>query len=282
MFGELNKAIAPLNKFHAPTDEVYDLLRVVAIENAAANFGPEAKGKQDFAPFGDLTFPYFEMGAITSLQLFGVDELIVFSYYYANRNRYKKVADLGANIGLHSIILDRCGYTVRSYEPDPVHIAQMRANLAANSSKNVEIIESAVSVKEGQMEFVRVLGNTTGSHLAGSKPDPYGDLDKFAVEVVAVGPIMDWADLVKLDIEGHEKEVILATTRDHWTSTDAMMEVGSDENALAVFEHLNSIGVNMFAQKTAWQKVTQLDHMPTSHRNGSLFVSTKESMQWDW
>ena len=42
---------------------------------------------------GNLNFPYFEMGSIDSVKLFGIDELILFSFYYANRTRYKKTLD---------------------------------------------------------------------------------------------------------------------------------------------------------------------------------------------
>ena len=34
-------------------------------------------------------------------------------------------------------------------------------------------------------DFFRVMGKTTGRHLAGSKSDPYGDLDRFEVTVTA-------------------------------------------------------------------------------------------------
>ena len=87
-----------------------------------SNLNNGKPGKDSLLPFGDLDFPYREMGAINTLHLFGLDELIIFSYYWANKSRYKKVADLGANIGLHSIIMDRCGFSINSYEPDPMHI----------------------------------------------------------------------------------------------------------------------------------------------------------------
>ena len=32
----------------------------------------------DFSPFGEINFPYIEMGAINTLHLFGLDEIIIF------------------------------------------------------------------------------------------------------------------------------------------------------------------------------------------------------------
>jgi hypothetical protein len=39
-------------------------------------------------------------------------------------------------------------------------------------------------------------------------------------------------------------------------------------------------GVNLFSQKTGWQKVRDLSGMPFSYRDGTLFVTTKNEMPW--
>jgi hypothetical protein len=130
------------------------------------------------------------------------------------------------------------------------------------------------------MEFVRVLGNTTASHLAGSKVNPYGDLERFSVKVEAIEPIISWADLIKLDVEGHEKEVLLATNRDHWLNTDALVEVENESNAVSIYEYFKMSGVRLFSQKTSWQIVRKVEDMPTSYREGTLFVTCKSEMPW--
>lgn len=88
---------------HSRGSELYSLLKQVARREVEALFSGDDPVAQEFGPFGDLSFPYHSMGAIDSLNLFDLDELIIFSFYWANRNRYKHVLDLGANIGLHSI-----------------------------------------------------------------------------------------------------------------------------------------------------------------------------------
>ena len=105
-----------------------------------SNLNNGKPGKDSLLPFGDLDFPYREMGAINTLHLFGLDELIIFSYYWANKFRYKKVADLGANIGLHSIILSKFGYNVTSYEPDPIHFDKLIQNANLNNVSNINWI----------------------------------------------------------------------------------------------------------------------------------------------
>jgi len=234
-----------------------------------------------FGPFGALTLPYRRMGAIDSIDLFGLDELIIFAFYWANRTRYRRAIDIGANIGLHSILMAHCGFAVRTFEPDPVHVEILRANLKLNDIAAVDVVEAAVSDRDGETEFVRVKGNTTGSHLAGAKANPYGDLDRFSVAVRNFPDAVAGADFVKVDAEGHEVVILRSLPAERWQSLDAMVEVGTAENARALFQHFQSLPVSLFAQKIGWGRVVRLDDMPTSHREGSLFITAKAEMPWD-
>ncbi len=265
---------------HARDGEFHASLQIKARQEVERLFsGQEAKAV-DFPPFGSLVFPYHKMGTIDSLNLFDLDELIIFSFYWQNRKRYRNVADIGANIGLHSLILSKCGYKVRSFEPDPQHFEVIKRNLGLNQAVNVEPVNAAISSKAGEMEFTRVLGNTTGSHLSGSKADPYGELERFAVRVESIVPIIEWADLIKLDAEGHEKEIVLATKREHWLKTDAIVEVENRKNADALYDFFRSQGIKMFSQKKGWEQVAEIGDMPVGYKEGSLFISAKDKMPW--
>jgi FkbM family methyltransferase len=265
---------------HVPGTPNYERLRALAREQVAHLFGGTAADTKPFGPFGPLVFPYVGMGAISSLDLFGLDELILFSFYHANRHRYRRALDLGANIGLHSVVLARCGFSVVSYEPDPVHFAQLQRTLAVNSVQAVRAVNAAVSTQAGTMEFVRVLGNTTSSHLAGAKPAPYGKLERFPVRVECFTELLASADLVKMDIEGQEAAVLAATEPAHWLGVDCIAEIGTPENATIVFEHFRHIGINLFAQKCQWRRVERCADMPESYRDGSLFITAAPAMPW--
>lgn len=268
------------NKRHSPKTKYYKSSKRIArkeIERlfASADFRPIS-----FKPFGKLTFPYHRMGNVDSLNLFDLDELIIFSFYWLNRNRYRHIADIGANIGLHSIILEKCGFKIHSYEPDPQHLEVLQRNIKLNNCSKIKVFNLAVSTKSGQAEFIRVLGNTTGSHLVGSKLNPLGRLEKFPVKTGSIIPIIKWADFLKIDAEGHEKDILLATSFNDWLDTDALIEVGSENNAQHIFEYFEKIGVNLFAQKINWQLVTDVEQMPTSYHDGSLFITSKDKMPW--
>ncbi|MBS3905153.1 MAG: FkbM family methyltransferase [Simkania sp.] len=264
---------------HCTTSAPYALLKHIARHEITSLFSSSDTEAKSFGPFGTLAFPYHKMGAIDSLDLFGLDELIIFSFYWINRNRYRRVLDIGGNIGLHSIVMSRCGYEVKVFEPDYIHFKKLIENLSLNKSTNVNPIQAAVSTKTGTAEFVRVLGNTTSSHLEGCK-NPYGDLEKITVNIESFKDLIHSVDLIKMDVEGHEKDLILSTTAEDWSHLDAIIEVGSKENAKAIFDHLQKIHVNAFAQKKNWAKVSFLEDMPISHKDGSLFISTKNEMPW--
>ena len=275
------RVLPSLVNYHAPASDIYTFLKMVAREQAEDLFSEEEAKSRPLAPFGTLVFPYHKMGeTVDSINLFDLDELIIFSFYWVNRNRYKKVLDLGANLGLHSIIMDKCGFNVRSYEPDPWHFEILQSNLGLNHCKNVQPYNAGISSKSGTMDFIRIKGNTTSSHLAGSKSSLYGETELFPVKVESIQSQIGWADLIKMDVEGHEKEVLLATNRDHWKNADALVEIQNDENAAAIYQHFSAIGVNLFSQKINWIKVNGIEDMPTSYHDGTLFITCKGSMAW--
>jgi FkbM family methyltransferase len=276
---DIISALPAVYSQHARTTATYALFsKATAQAVRESRFTQTERARERVADFGEIELPYYKMGAVDSLDLFGLDELIIFAFYAVKRAHYRRAADIGANLGLHSILMARCGWAVKAYEPDPTHAAKLKRNLELNGLSSVELVEAAVSDKPGTMDFVRVLGNTTSSHLAGAKPAAYGTLERFPVRVEAIADIMPNVDFVKMDAEGQERIIILGTKADHWRKTDMMVEVGSDENARAIFNHLHSLGVNAFAQKLGWQRVTCVEDMPTSYKEGSLFITIQPAM----
>lgn len=269
-----------VSSMHAPTSKLYGFLNQIAKEEANRLFGENQVPSSLTGPLQNLKFPFHKMGNITSLHLFGLDELILFSFYWANRKKYRKAIDLGANIGLHSIALSNCGFEVKCFEPDPDNYRTLVRNLGLNSATSVQPINAAVSTRSGTMDFVRVLGNLTGNHLAGAKTGAYGDLQTISVKVEEFRPLLRWADFAKIDVEGHEKDLILSTEAQDWQNCDAILEVGNEANAVAIFNHLNAIKLTMFSQKNSWAQVRNLADMPTSYRDGSLFITSKREMTW--
>lgn len=282
--GALNGLFDALGDLRAeltPSKPALGVLKQLLAEHFRASpFGREGGGPVTLGPFGAVDLPYRRMGAIDTVDLFGLDELLIFAFYWANRGLYRRTLDVGANLGLHSILMARAGFAVTAFEPDPVHFELLQANLARNRIETVTPERAAISDADGQMEFVRVANNTTGSHLAGAKSNPYGPLNRFAVPVRAFAPIAAGADFAKVDAEGHEVIILKSVPADAWKGLDIMVEIGTPENAAALFEHFRGMDVGLHAQKIGWEKATRVEHLPTSHREGSLFVTTRGRLPW--
>jgi len=281
ILGSLIELLPEIRNFHNPSSALYQYISKVSSMAVQAFYGPESKGSANLGSLGQINLPFYSMGSINSTHLFGLDELILFSFYNRNRNTYSKVADLGANIGLHSIILSNLGFDVTSYEPDKTHLKKFRDHIELNcADKSPFIINKAISTEKGNVEFIRVKGNTTSSHIKGSKNFPYGELETYKVETDSFTDLICNYDFLKIDIEGYEAKVICNTSKKDWINTDAMVEVGSDKNAEIIYNFLKSIEVNMFSQKIGWDKVDSLKNMPFSYKDGSLFITNKTSVPW--
>ena len=278
MLDNLLETLIECNEYHVPKKNLYVLLKQLARLEIEKNYKDNG-GSFNFKWFGEIKLPYYAMGNVSSINLFDLDELIIFSFYWLNKSRYKKVIDIGANIGLHSIILAKLGYEVNAYEPEHDHYSKLEKNLALNNVK-VKAKKVAISNKFGEATFIKVLGNTTGSHISGSKPNPYGELEKIKVNLEPFNEIVKEADLIKMDVEGHEAEILLSTTENNWRQTDAIIEIASEQNAKKIYEHFKDTNVNLFSQKTGWQKVHSIENMPVSYKEGSLFLSAKNQMPW--
>lgn len=209
-------------------------------------------------------------GAVDSDGLFEEREQGIFDFYAANRNRYRRVLDIGANIGIHSILMAQQGWDVTAYEPDPEHFGNLLTNLTKNeAAAGITFARQAVSDFSGRMPFVRVKGNTTSSHLKGDK-EPYGEVEELEVSVVDCRPLFTRADFAKIDCEGHEARLLLTVTPEQ--NCDFMVEVGSVDNALAIYEHFQKQGRGMWAQQHGWARVTWYSLMPTHYTHGALFI----------
>jgi hypothetical protein len=85
---------------------------------------------------------------------------------------------------------------------------------------------------------------------------------------------------MKIDAEGHEKEILLAVPRDAWAHVDALVEVESRSNAAAIYEHFTGLGIRLFSQKINWRPVGRMEDMPFNYREGTLFLTSHDEMPW--
>lgn len=152
---------------------------------------------------GDPDDPYFRTLEDRAAELEGLAALI-------DRvvPRDATVVDVGANIGLSTILLARLAGRVVAFEPSPPNAAFLRENLALNGIGNVEVVEAAASDAPGALRF-HVARFGAGSHVVSP-----GHVIEAAIPAVDVPAVpLDERELppvafLKIDAEGHEPNVL--------------------------------------------------------------------------
>lgn len=268
---------------HRVDSEFFSLLQKHVRAVVASSFDEtQSSHRIDMAELGSIKIADVSLGNVSSLDvLSSLNEWIILSYYLKNRFRYRAALDVGANIGIHGIFMKRCGWSVTCVEPDPNHISLLKQNLELNNLTSINVIEAAISNRSGRSVFRRVIGNTTGSHLVGSKTNVYGPVDDFEVQVINISEHLQEIDIIKLDVEGHEASIICAIPKHSFLHVDLFSEVGSRMNADLIFNYCKSIGVNIFSQKLGWGIAVQPSDVPSHYSEGSIFISAKKHMAWE-
>lgn len=222
-----------------------------------------------------LDIPFTRMGKVTSVDLFEPREQEIFDLYERLAGRYHRVLDIGANIGIHTILMAKQGWEVRAYEPDPQHHAELwknvKRNLPGRGHGEVQAFNAAVSTSCGVAQFVRVLGNTTANHLAGARTH-HGEVERFSVATIDCRLLFGWADFAKIDCEGHEAAILLKVVEE---PCEFLVEVGSEENALAIYRHFLGKRAMWRQVVGAWVPVHAPYEMPMHYTHGALFIGER-------
>jgi FkbM family methyltransferase len=121
------------------------------------------------------------------------------------------VVDVGANIGIYSVVLAKWvgkqGH-VFAFEPAPDNIKLLRKTIKLNQFDNITITQKAISNKPGIASFYLVDGISSHSLMDYGK-----SIDKIDVEVETLDNFFqDYEkpiDFIKIDAEGYDFKVIL-------------------------------------------------------------------------
>ena len=111
--------------------------------------------------------------------------------------------DVGANVGLLSMLMAHLGASVYAFEPGPPYVARMKANLRLNSGLEVRIVQQGLSDTPGTL-FWRA--DPTHTYNAGLNTSvgvrvPVTTLDAYTADLGRV-------DFIKIDVESMELEVL--------------------------------------------------------------------------
>jgi len=115
------------------------------------------------------------------------------------------VVDVGANIGLYSLLLarlvDRSG-SVLAFEPEPNLFAILRENCLRNDAANIALFQCALGRTNGLVSFHRSAFNSGDNRLG--RPSAGHDAVEVKVERFDDLQPESKPDFVKIDVQGHE------------------------------------------------------------------------------
>ena len=146
--------------------------------------------------------------------------------------------------------------------------------------RGIALREKAVVSKRnnGPVDSVRVNGNTTSSHVKGAK-NPFGMLTEFRVNTIGIQDSIKDTDFQKIDVEGLELEILSGLgSKSEVRNLNAFVEVGSKDNAKGNFDWAESLDLNIYSQKINWKKITRHRQMPNSYKQGSIQITSGESV----
>ena len=200
-------------------------------------------------------------------------EIELYDFFLENKNKYSRVCDIGANVGLHSIFLSKIFKSVSAYEPIKEHYIQLLENKKSNKVKNLSIVKKAVSLKSGKQIMFILESNTTASHLSIGRRSKYGKILKEKVSCVGITKLLPKFDLIKLDIEGLEGDLLksLNLTR---KNPDFIIEVHNFQNAKEIYAKFkkNKYCKMIKLKKKKYTLIKKLKDMPTKTNEGSLLL----------
>ena len=122
-----------------------------------------------------------------------------------------RIADVGANIGLYTLLLARLAGPkgrIHAFEPDPLMVEFLRDNLAAASAWTVEVFPCAAGATAGEVVLQRHAINS-GDNRLGMATGGAWHGESHAVRVRAPAEALGGQplDLIKVDVQGWEAEV---------------------------------------------------------------------------
>jgi FkbM family methyltransferase len=159
--------------------------------------------------------------------------------------------DVGAAIGTYSVLIaSRTGAIVHAVEPMTPNLVMLRRNLRANRVEaSVHVHEVAVSDEEG-LAWIRAGRNLYLSKLESAEAPGSHQIRRTTLAELARSTGLGTIDLLKVDVEGHEPEVLAGA----WTLLEArrvpVLSLERNERSDSTYRMLQGLGYRFFDYDT--------------------------------
>ena len=184
------------------------------------------------------------------------------------------ILDCGANIGFTVLNYKRQFPSAKiiAFEPDPQFVPVLRRNLARNSAADVEVVEAAAWVSDGQSQWF--CEGIDGSHLV----DAQSGSGTMVQTVDLACYLLDSVDLLKIDIEGAEYELIVHLAERLLNVKNIVIECHFDQSKIVPLGDMLRVlaaagfmvSVNSFGE---WRDLIRQVPVPPNHWEQYLLVT---------
>ena len=213
-----------------------------------------------------------DRGISRTLMLFGERELEHKAMLERIVQPGMRVFDIGANIGYYAIMesqLTGPSGQVVAIEPSPENVALLRRNLQYNATNNVVVREGAVSDSIGDRELhLSAQSNLNTFHDVGSGAVHLaGKTVSVQLKTVpALAAEFGQPDILRMDVEGHEVEVIgglleaaeSGKTRPMIIFETHLSRYTDDHDFEPVLRRLFAAGYQVSLAASSWERGTEL------------------------
>lgn len=123
-------------------------------------------------------------------------------------------ADIGANIGNHALTMAKYSSEVYAFEPVPFIYDILSSNKNLNSLNSLHLNRIALGNEEGEIEMLIVSDINSGCSRISAKGEGEEEGKKAKARIVKGDDFfseksVNRLDLIKIDVEGHETDVLL-------------------------------------------------------------------------
>jgi FkbM family methyltransferase len=150
--------------------------------------------------------------------------------------------DVGSNIGLYSLVASKNNKSrVVAFEPHPFTFQLLNRQIEINARKNIQAVNLGLSEMDGDVHFSNVDGSSTNSIVTDSNDSS----STIIVPVVQADHFVqgEVPHIVKIDVEGFEREVLLGFQKRMKEVKLMIVEVSrNDQEVSAIFEKQGFLG----------------------------------------
>ena len=146
------------------------------------------------------------------------------SYFFKSNSPSPLIIDCGSNIGLSVVYFKHLfpNSEILAFEPDPELLSYLSLNLESNSFSDINVIPKAVWTSNSKLPFLS--DGADGGKVANQTTDIFVDavsLNQFLRKRV---------DMLKMDIEGHELDVLQSCAKNLHNVCNIFIEYHSFRN----------------------------------------------------